>query len=301
MQRVAVFLLAMMLGLAGAASSAQKIEDIPWDQAHIKQLRALGKHAVFRFLIRQVDPDNEMESTESSLVWGYNWYPAGDGKYELAIGYAFGPDVSNFTVFWWDGPGKIRSQGFDGAADYSEKWYDGPIAADLNGDGIEELIQFNGLEHHWPPQRTKFVPSGTWPSVYRLRDGKYVEASRDFPTFYENKILPKLDKAIVEARKDLPAAGAQRPLGSDPNDNSWEMPARYLAALIMCRDKILRVIGRDPTAGLAQAREWINSSDPAIVDDGKSVFEDIGGHEEDARAAKVQLERASKNWPNKNW
>jgi len=53
-----------------------------------------------------------MEWTESNIVWGYDWYPAGDGKYELAIGYASGPDVGNYTVFWLDAPGKVKSQGF---------------------------------------------------------------------------------------------------------------------------------------------------------------------------------------------
>jgi hypothetical protein len=305
MQRVAVFLLAMMLGFAGAASSAQKIEDIPWDQAHIKQLRAASKHAVFRFLIRQTDPENEIEATESSLVWGYNWYPAGDGKYELAIGYAYGPDISYYTVFWWDGPGKIRSQGFDGVGDYSEQWYDGPIAADLNGDGREELIQFYSLEYHARPWRTKFIPRGTWPRVYRLRDGKYVEASRDFSSFYQNKILPKLDQAIVEARKDVKERADEKtkpPAGIDPNDDAyWHLPARYLAALIMCRDKILRVIGRDPSAGLAQAREWMTSPDPVIVDNASVVFRDIGGHDEEVRTAEAATDRAAKNWPNKSW
>jgi hypothetical protein len=52
---------------------------------------------------------------------------------------------------------------------------------------------------------------------------------------------------------------------------------------------------------LAQAREWMASSDPVLVDDAKVVFEDIGGREEDVRAAKLALERASKNWPGKAW
>ena len=56
----------------------------------------------------------------------------------------------------------------------------------------------------------------------------------------------------------------------------------------MCRDKILRVLGRDPNAGLAQAREWMTSPDPVMVDNARVVFQDIGGHDEDARAAKLQ-------------
>jgi len=151
------------------------------------------------------------------------------------------------------------------------------------------------------PKRTKFIPEGEWPQVYRLRDGKYVEASRDFPSFYEKQILPQLDQAIIKARQDV---AAPRPAGI-PSGNPWVeyklLKERYLAALIMAKDKILRVIGRDPTAGLAQAREWMASSDPVLVDDAKAVLEDIGGHEEDVRAAKLALERASEHFPSKNW
>jgi hypothetical protein len=57
----------------------------------------------------------------------------------------------------------------------------------------------------------------------------------------------------------------------------------------MERDKILRMLGRDPTAGLQQAREWAASSDPDLIDDASIVFRDIGGHEDEARAADAAL------------
>jgi hypothetical protein len=76
---------------------------------------------------------------------------------------------------------------------------------------------------------------------------------------------------------------------------------RYLAALIMSRDKVLRFLGRDPTAGLAQAREWMASSDPVMVDNARIVFIDIGGHEEDVRATKLALDHLSKDWLRKSW
>ncbi len=67
MGKASVVLLATILAFASVASSAQKIEDIPWDEAHIKQLRAAGKHAMFRFFGRQEDPENDMEWNESSI------------------------------------------------------------------------------------------------------------------------------------------------------------------------------------------------------------------------------------------
>jgi len=61
-------------------------------------------------------------------------------------------------------------------------------------------------------------------------------------------------------------------------------------ALILSRDKILRVIGRDPTAGLTQARAWISGSDRQ-PDAAYAVIKDIGGYEEDLQAAKLAEEK----------
>lgn len=47
-----------MLAFASAAFSAE-IDSLAWNQSNIKTLRAMGKHAVFRFLVRQENPNNE--------------------------------------------------------------------------------------------------------------------------------------------------------------------------------------------------------------------------------------------------
>ena len=307
MRKASVLLLAMILAFASVAVSAQKIEDIPWDDSHIKQLRAASKHAMFRFLDRQMDPENDMEWNDSSISFDYAWYPAGSGKYELAMHSQSGPDIAYFTIYWQDAPGKIRSQEFGGAADATDEWYwnaNGPDIVDANGDGVPEVIELDDLDYHPPPHRTKFIPGGMWPRIFRLRDGKYVEASRDFAPFYDKTIFPMIDKAMAQARQDIKDVAAQKAKpGSniDPNDDYWQLPTRTLAGVIMCRDKILRVLGRDPNAGLAQAREWMSNPDPVMVDNARVVFQDIGGHDEDVRAARVATDRASKNWPNKNW
>src|SRR5258708_27255743 len=111
MKKVMIVLLATMLAFSRAALSAQKIEDIPWDESHIKQLRAAGKHAMFRFFLHQKDPDNEMEWTEASISWDYAWYPIGDGKYELAVDYQSGPDIGFNTFYWRGSPGEKTKLG----------------------------------------------------------------------------------------------------------------------------------------------------------------------------------------------
>jgi hypothetical protein len=292
MRKTSVVLLAMILAFASVAGSAQKIEDIPWDEAHVKQLRAAGKDDVFHFLVRQDDPYNSLDWDEPGMQWDDAWYPAGDGKYELAVHSGSGPDISYLTIYWQDAPGKIGFQTFGSPADATDEWYwneKGPDLVDANGDGVTEVVYLDDLDYHPPPQRSKFIPGGMWPRVFRLQNGKYADVSRDFAAFYDKTIFPLIDKAMAKAQQDSNA---------DPEGTS---SSRILAGLTMCRDKILRVLGRDPNAGLAQAHEWMNSPDPVMVDNARVVFQDIGGHDKEVKAAKLATERASKNWPNKNW
>jgi hypothetical protein len=57
-KQILIFLLPTMLAFASAAFSAE-IDSLAWNQSNIKTLRAMGKHAVFRFLVRQENPNNE--------------------------------------------------------------------------------------------------------------------------------------------------------------------------------------------------------------------------------------------------
>ena len=304
MGKTSVVLLATILAFASVAFSAQKIEDIPWDESHIKQLRAAGKAAVLR-LVQKTD-----ESDFSLSDYGefeFDWYPAGDGKYELAVSSSTGPDISYLDIYWRDAPGRIRSQEFTYAAEASDQWYwneGGTDIVDANGDGVPEVIDLDDLEYHPPPQRTKFIPGGMWPRIYRLRDEQYVEASRDFSAFYDKTIFPMINASMANAHKRITELAEQKAkpgTNDSQNDDYRQVATRTLAGVTMCRDKILRVLGRDPNAGLAQAREWMTSPDPVMVDNARVVFKDIGGHDADVHAAEVATERASKNWPNKHW
>jgi hypothetical protein len=145
-KEIALVLLVLMFGSASLAAGAE-IAAVPWDEAHIKTLRAADKSEVVQFFLKQTDPEELF--TESDLpVFDFKWYPAGDGKYELVIDYAYGPDVSATTVFWQDAPGKFHSQGFGSAAINGYDWYPGPYMADLDKDGKTELITQEGLDSH---------------------------------------------------------------------------------------------------------------------------------------------------------
>ena len=107
-----------------------------------------------------------------------------------------------------------------------------------------------------------------------------MEASRDLPTFFDTEVLPEIDRQIQETQQNT----ARNPAFVD-----------NVVRLELERDKILRVLGRNPTAGLNEAsvdqrRQSSNSRQCAVA-----TFRDIGGHEEKLRAAQRAIPAAVKH------
>jgi hypothetical protein len=142
---------------------------------------------------------------------------------------------------------------------------------DLNGDGKDELIIAKQLASGglWQP----LMAMPTWPAIYRLENGKYVDASRDFPSYYDNEVLPQLSQEISKAQAKIPREPFQE---------------ETVAVAEMTKAKILRVLNRDPVAGLNQAYEWMKSDDPQLRQCAIATFTDLGGHEKEER----ELQRA---------
>jgi hypothetical protein len=153
----------------------------------------------------------------------------------------------------------------DLSRDWQKKVFPSSIR-DLDGDGKKEIIVSSYLD---PEGRLGADPE--WPQVYRLQGERYVPASKDFPEFYKSEILPDLGTEIAET----PQAEETR-----------------VAALKMARDKIQRVLELDPNAGLGEAHQWATSGNPELIGYAIDVFRDIGGHEEEARAAEQAEKQA---------
>jgi hypothetical protein len=308
MKKTLIATLALMVGFSTVAWSAEssgadsdethfstsaELANRPWNAANIGALRALDKAAVVRF--------SNMIGGKKGTAWlgtedgisGFTWADlAGDGKYELLMtvvtkccGYLF--------ICWQEAPGKLRVQSYQGAG------YDlAQMIRDLNGDGKQELILYGHVD---TDDRISTLPApvAEWPQVYRLQNGRYVEASREFPRFYDSEILPELEKGMSEARQDVAAQhGKPKPTPGPQfiqQKGDWPLPPRALAAGVMERDKILRVLGRDPEAGLSQAWEWVKSDDPYLVQDAVDTLEDIGGHEQELNAAKTTLKNVEQH------
>ena len=266
MKKVLPIAAILICALVGAGIAAG-IAEIPWNESNIQTLQGFDKSSVDALVnnLRGGDPMHAM-------VGGFGWYDlAGDHHYELVVtedlsGRAF---FDYLAIYQQDHAGKPAVQQWiegDGIGTDLSK-----VVRDLNHDGKHELIIPRVLFSYSTSQ------TFTWPAVYRRENGKYVEASRDFPAFYGKEILPSLNKHIGEDQ-------AQPPPGSRPQD--------IAAVATMKRDKILRVLGRDPTAGLREAYQWMNSDDPQVLQCAITTFADIGGHDQEKRAASEALERA---------
>lgn len=238
-----------------------RIAMLDWNRSNLETLRSLDKAALAQFLNDW--PENVYNQITPAEIDDFGWFDlAGDGKYELAFTDHGGPCCEFLKIFWQEGPGKFRYVSYRGAR-YDLK----DTVRDLSGDGKKELIlhAYVGSASYGGAS-----PSPTYPQVYRLENGKYVEASRDFPNFYNDEVLPDLNKKIAESQNEFPPMHAVQ---------------------IMERDKVLRMLGHDSTAGLEQAREWATSSNADLIDDASIVLRDIGGHEDEAQAADAALRR----------
>ncbi len=103
---------------------------------------------------------------------------------------------------------------------------------------------------------------------------RYVEASRDFPNYYDTEVLPGLNRTISTLQ--------QKAAEGDVNPG-------WLAGATAEKDKILRVLGRNPIAGLNQAYKWMNSDNPQVLQCAIATFYDIGGHQKELRTARKRL------------
>jgi hypothetical protein len=270
MNKISTFAAVAVLALVGAAAGSE-IETLSWNQSNLERLRSIDKAAVARFLNGW--SGNKVDPLPASGIREFEWIDlARDGKYEMVVITSPGPCCVDLAIYRQGAAGKVTAQILEGAGKLRE------TIRDLNGDGNYELVISTELAEKgsWMPM----VATPAWPAVYRLEKGKYVEASQDFPSFYDTEVLPRLSQKISAAEARIAREPVQQ---------------QTIAVLEMERNKILRVIGRDPAAGLQQAYRWMNSKDPQVLQCAIATFSDIGGHERELREAQRALPVAIRN------
>jgi len=270
--------------------------------------------------------DCHRPTCEHYHMYGFTWADlAGDGWYHLVVVLEAGGTSgrNQLLIYNRSSIGEINSQTIRGQEiqlQGSPESFIPKVIQDLDGDGKDELvIPTLFLGGH--------VAAAIWPKVYELENGKYVDASREFAGFYDTQVLPKLKSAIDEADEELGAAPPAPAVSRSPQSpitthttlesncyssapcvivgkdvlSASAPPTPILPAtagerpfwtqrrmmLNMTRDKILRVIGRDPDAGLAQARIWTKGSESEAYA-AYVVLKDMGGHQQDLEAAELK-------------
>jgi hypothetical protein len=214
----------VFLAVPGIAS-AVGIRDVAWTQANFDLLHTFDKPAVEQF-VNSVKTDGI-----PAKVGEFAWVDIqGNRRYELVTredlsGRAY---YDYLAIYWSNEAGKIRVDWIEGV--------DLPsldrILKDVDGDGIDELIVPSALDEHDPRGNVEW-PSRVWPKVYRLRDGRYVDASPEFGAYYDTEVLPALDREIAGARQSLAGGGTTQ-----------TQKARELTVLELKREKITRMLGR---------------------------------------------------------
>ncbi len=297
MKKRLIAIAALILALVSPARAAE-ISNIPWTQSNIESLHAFDKDAVVRFVNQVSGNEGTIIAATAGSIGDFRWVDlAGNGTYQLLVVY----DVNGrgffneLAIYTQDSSGKVRRDDIGGWGIGLEKG-----VRDLDEDGKQELII--PKEFFWDPT----VATPSWPSVYRLRDGRYVEASREFPDYYDGEVLPPLEKKIAALEQQAASTVRERQ-GAEQYiaEHGWwesydQLPADQataitnygqLAVLQMTRTKILRVVGRDPQAGVAEAREWMKSPDQQVGQAAGEVFRDVGGHEEELRTLRESGQR----------
>ena len=262
MKKISALALFATLPFASIALSSD-IGHLAWNRSNVETLRSFDKAAVVEFLDELRRDAGSPLPVVAGEIGQFEWVDvAGNGKYRLVL-TGSGPCVHYVMILTKNAAGRVRSQNIDGWADLSA------AVRDLNGDGKDELIVQKLLIQY------DCASTVVWPAVYRLENGKYVEVSRDFPEYYDNEVLPVLERRIGKYR----AEGETGQLAAEAE---------------MMRDKILRVLGRDPAAGLRQAREWMSSDDPDLLRDAGITFQQIGGHQKELLDVERALSAAKK-------
>jgi hypothetical protein len=291
----------------GATAHAADIADIRWDESNTKVLQSADVSSFLESVLCGGGAPCRIDI--SQFAWADL---EGNGKYALVSAWDYGGKVQTVSIFQQKAPGKIKKQSIDLDGYGHEEDLTNAIR-DLNGDGKKELTIDCGFGQGRDMSET---PLTQWPMVYRLQDGKYVEASREFPEFYDKEVLPPLDEKITALQKKVDSESEGVESGEAVmKEYHWIQPeidehtspeqaravedSERLALLQSLHNHILRMLGRDPTVEEAKEADlWMKSLNQILVGYAKDAFEEMGGHEAGRREAEQAASRMTDDFSN---
>jgi hypothetical protein len=127
------------------------------------------------------------------------------------------------------------------------------MTAGLASDGRQQLLVSTELTPYIGADK----PQAKWTAIYGWSGPLLADASTQFSAYYRSAILGPLKRKLDSLRATAP--------------NSLDTDIAQIEY-----DKVLRVSGQDPTAGLARALLWAGDSDPVRRIFASAVLADIG-------------------------
>jgi hypothetical protein len=174
----------------------------------------------------------------------------GDGKADLiaTLDYS-GRRFFNHLIVLHDDGHKIAVQEIDV---WQMEALDG-VVQDLDADGRSELLLRQGLTPYLGAR-----PMASWTAVFRFSGHQLVDQSAMFPHYYETRI----------SRLDHELAALGPSVSADPY---------HRGVLTIERDKLLRLLGLSPNAGLDSALRWARSEDPVYRVFAVAILSELDG------------------------
>jgi hypothetical protein len=128
---------------------------------------------------------------------------------------------------------------------------------DLDGDGRIEILLRRNLTPYLGAR-----PTAAWTAVFSFDGSSWVDQSAVFPQLYDSQVLPGIEREL--------AAPATNDSGIAVGDYRKDL-------LTIERDKVLRVLGRSPAAGLDWALSLAGSENPVRRIFALSILTEMGG------------------------
>ncbi len=188
--RDVLVLITLVCSVVPSRAQSRDVQSADWSVQAKPSVVEMGfdKNAVAAFVNSLVgDPEDPLTANQ---IGDFKWLDVDkDGVYELLVTY----DVTKRAFF--GGPaifksiaGKKRWHQF--LSGWELKELDGAIE-DLDRDGLPELIVPIRLSEYRGAR-----PIAVWPAVCKWNGDKFVDASGQFRTFYEQRVLPEIEAEI---------------------------------------------------------------------------------------------------------
>ncbi len=277
-----LFLMIFLFGSLGwAQTDARELAFSDWginvEPSVVK--RAFSKEAVRDFL-RTMDFSGKTEVGMNELAWSkvreeykgigvygtvgaLKWADVdADGVYELLVTMDYSGRVfynNLYIVKQLEGAYRRQWIFITSTETFKESLGASTAIYDLDHDGMLELILPIRIGAY---RGASLTP--VWTSIFKWEKYGYVEADERFKGFYEER-LPRIEKTIVE-------------LSRGKSEEAQDLD-ELLTATWVIRDKIVRLLGRDPQAGLLRAIRWTKSANWVVRENAVVVFSEIPGEE----------------------